>query len=436
MTGQAQAVAEPTADWITEIEPLVSRLGLVNRVSRLYGSHGFPEVKRYSANIGSGMPGEHREVHGRHGAGRSLGDPRLARAVAIAEAAERYSASEAFDGEFPSAPMVSPPGRTIDLSVLPRCAPFEYAYPDCPVSPVDGQAEIRWTKGVELCSRREVWLPAIMASYRLPRWPGEMFWYPISTGYAVHSSMTSALFAALAEVVERDSIAITWLQKLSLPRVPGTLLTADTAGLMERAREHFLDIRLFDATTDIGLPTVYALVRAPFDPTVMNSVSCATGLTLSSAAAKTILDAISVRDVLVSVTASPDESRSRSSLLTGSAAAMAHPDRRHAFDFLTGSRTQTGEDVPFAADEESGLARLIKVLRDRGLEAVAVDRTTRELAAVGLVGVAVTIPALQPMSLHPRAQFRANPRLFAAPARMGYPVLPMAELNEHPQPFT
>ena len=71
----------------------------------------------------------------------------------------------------------------------------------------------------------------------------------------------------------------------------------------------------------------------------------------------------------------------------------------------------------------------------RDMPAVVVDRTSGDLAEAGLTCVSVVIPDLQPMSLRPLAQFKAHPRLYDAPARMGYPVRPEDELNPWPQPF-
>jgi ribosomal protein S12 methylthiotransferase accessory factor len=74
-------------------------------------------------------------------------------------------------------------------------------------------------------------------------------------------------------------------------------------------------------------------------------------------------------------------------------------------------------------------------LSGKGMQVLAVNCTTRELAAVGLTAVNVIIPDLQPMSLLPLAQYRAHPRLYSAPLLMGYPSLPEEELNPWPVPY-
>jgi ribosomal protein S12 methylthiotransferase accessory factor len=49
--------------------------------------------------------------------------------------------------------------------------------------------------------------------------------------------------------------------------------------------------------------------------------------------------------------------------------------------------------------------------------------------------VRAVVPGLQPLTFHYRARFLGSPRLYEAPARMGYPVRAEAELNAWPQPF-
>ena len=51
------------------------------------------------------------------------------------------------------------------------------------------------------------------------------------------------------------------------------------------------------------------------------------------------------------------------------------------------------------------------------------------------VVVKVLVPGLMPVSFDQHARYLAHPRLYEAPARMGHPVTPEADLNPLPQPF-
>jgi ribosomal protein S12 methylthiotransferase accessory factor len=116
---------------------------------------------------------------------------------------------------------------------------------------------------------------------------------------------------------------------------------------------------------------------------------------------------------------------------------MAAPDRAPAFSFLVdGARRRIApgrETMPEGSREF--LDQLIATLSGKDMQVLVIDRTTRELAAVGLTAVNVVIPDLQPMSLLPLAQYRAHPRLYSAPVIMGYPSLTEQELNPWPVPY-
>ncbi len=116
---------------------------------------------------------------------------------------------------------------------------------------------------------------------------------------------------------------------------------------------------------------------------------------------------------------------------------MARPQMAEAFSFLVeGARERIGpERIPFPAEPAETLSALVATLFGKGMQAIAVDRTSRELAAVGLTAVNVIIPDLQPMALRPLAQYLAHPRLYEAPIAMGYPSHAEEDLNPWPQPF-
>jgi ribosomal protein S12 methylthiotransferase accessory factor len=425
-------------DWRDNIDLLVSRLGLVSEVTP-YAFRGLPDLNNCIADGGTVLPGNQlSRARPVQGIGRALGSRKSARAIAVAEAAERYAGSEFLNQPMLTSNAESVPGLTIDLSSVPRCSEEEYNQPGCPLSPPDWQLPMRWVQGVDLYSNRKCFLPAVMALWGMKPLPSENFWYQISTGYAVHTSITSALFRAASEVVERDAIAITWMQQLPLPVLAETVQDTETRALVGWAERHFMKLHLYDATTDVSLPTAYALLRAPYDRRIATTVACATGLTLRSAAWKAALDAVATKLGLSSSTSAPPATISEIAQIEDGALFMGRPEMQPAFNFLTNDndgRKISDKNVVFACNEQQGLRRLVGILGGAAMEVIAVNRTTRELASAGLVAVVVIVPKLQPMSLNPLAQLRAHPRLYSAPAKMHFRVLAEHELNPFPQPF-
>lgn len=434
----AAATGPDDGSWGDPLRRLVSRYGVVNALQCLAPARGLPGLQVAMAMLGAEAAGTAPVPGQTVGGGRALGAPGLAEALALAEAAERYAARELAGAEYTWASQDQLPGRALDLRQLPQCTDEEYANHACPVRPYDESAVIRWVRGVDFPAGEPIWIPACMATYRLPdATPAERFWYAISTGFAVHSDPVSATLSALAEVVERDAIALLWLQRLALPRIPASMAGAEARTLIDWCADHFVTARLFDATTDLGLPTVYCVLTSPHDQVLRTLVGCGTGMTVPAAAAKALIEAITLRLSKSAEGRAPTRYEDFREVADG-ARYMAVAGFESEFDFLLADRDDRPlyrERGEYAPDPLTALRRLGDTLQSLDMQAVLVDRTSAELAEVGLVAVRAVVPALQPMSLRPLARFTRHPRLYSAPLRMGYRALPPDEVNPLPQPF-
>lgn len=421
---------------IADVYPLGSPRGLGDTVASASAFYGYPVARaelRYATEID-----RLRDIRWRgefaYGLGFRVSEE--ARLKALAEAAERYSAGD-FDGPVLWSSYRDLESEALDPQRIPRCSERELAAPGCPLNVLDRAATIRWIRGVDFASQEQIWVPAIMACYRTrDPLPAESFWYRISTGYAAHSDPAEALVRGICEVIERDAIAVSWLQQIPLPVVGDEWLSTETRQLITWGRRHFIECLIFDATTDVGVPTALCLGIAKYSGNFSQTISCATGRTITSAVDKVILDAVTVRWGDSPIDDLPENAAEFRTLSQG-VRYMAVPSRRAAFDFLINDAQKRQSEERLTLPEDSGgmLAWLITTLSGKGMSVIAVDRTTHELAAAGLTAVNVIIPELQPMSLYPTAQYRGHHRLYSAPALMGYRSHPEEELNPWPIPF-
>ncbi len=430
----------PNGNLSLDLESLVSPYGVVSGVSEVIGLRGLDRVSTYCASVGSAWPGL-MEPDDTYGCGRAIDDEELARFVAIAEGAERSAGFLTFESR--TARLRELPGPAIDMTAVPRCSAREYADPACPLRPYDADLPIRWVRGLELVSMEQRWIPAVMAHYGARHeLAGEAFWNGISTGYAVHSDLVEATVRGICEVIERDMVALTWHQMLRLPRLQLTALSEEMGHLLAWSDDHFIETYLMDARSDVGVPAVYCMQRAPHDVRAQHVVAAATGRTMSEAAFKAMLETLLVRSLCYSESKpvkDPGAARFGADVEDGMRY-MGVPERAAAFDFLTEDweRRRTVHDhevTPLPQDPAQALSVLVARLAGKDMEVVVVDSTPVELANVGLCAVSAVIPALQPLSLIPRAAYLGHRRLYEAPAAMGHPCHPEADLNPWPQPF-
>jgi len=223
---------------------------------------------------------------------------------------------------------------------------------------------------------------------------------------------------------------------LPLPLISPADISPESDYLIAMAERHFAQNYLFDATTDIGVPTVYCLRVAAHDACASHVVGCAVDRDIASAAQRALLEANVISSLYYAEDAIPSKFEDFLNIEDG-ARYMAARERASAFDFLKMGASERAPAQRRKLPDEPGqaLAFLIRRLSDKGMQAIAVDRTPPELAVKGLTAVCVIIPDMQPLTMHPFAQYRAHSRLYSAPDLMGFPVRTEKELNSWPQPF-
>ena len=358
---------------------------------------------------------------------------------ALAEGLERYATTMYRKQQFVWATADELGENALDLDTIPRCSEAELADPKCPLVRPSKTERIRWVSGVCLRTGTIRQIPASLVYVFFPATAPERLCMQITTGCAAHRSYPEALLGGLLEVIERDAIALTWLQMLPLPRVEVTSVPAALAPYLERslAASRHLEHSFFNATTDVGVPVIYGVERCYADPRLTTIVCCAAALHPVEALTKVMRDIASVRTYLGQQPSPPDDLRDFCDLPHG-ASFMARAEQASAFDFLTNSSQTVTLDAIAAfgcTDVAEALRRIVQRLHELEMEVFAVDLTTDEALRAGMRVVRVLVPGLQPFAFHYRARYLGHPRLGKAPAAMGYPSREEGRLNPYPQPF-
>lgn len=436
------------------LEPLVGPLGVLDQPTVL------TSAETGSLTIGSCQAGDtaraldevaaHEAVFGR---GSELGgaggddDPDLARWTAVAEALERYCSVVQRPDQVVTATRDELGDSAIDLTTLPQLSQSELELPGQTIQNLTADAPLRWARAVRLSDAEPVWIPArLIWLYQMPGEGQDSAMATNSTGCAIHSDPDQALVNAVLEVVERDAIALLWRQALPLPEIEIDVAGSRLSTVIDTIAGAEGTLRLFDATLDVGVPTLYAVHSQPRHPRLSQIVGCASHFDPQAAAFKAAREALSCRLAVGWTLAEKPGTESLEpsgffDVMHG-AAYMAAPERSHAFDFLTGPRPAVPprrlSQLPCPEVEprpRPQLRWLLGRLARLGLDSYAVDLTTDEAREVGYTAVKVVIPGLQPVSFVTAAQYLGSPRLYQAPAACGYPVRLEPDLNPWPQPF-
>ena len=283
---------------------LVSPYGLVSQVYPLHANEADPpfhvHLGRTGHSIHEGQITFEGDIGNTDGAG-SGSDSTTAEFIAVMESLERYSSAMWDARSFLLESENNLQERFVSPNQFPRCSTAELDSGHV-LRRYDPGVPIRWVRGWSLTSGHQVWVPAIAVYLHLPYLnDSERFIRSVSTGCAVHESMRKAVLNGLLEVVERDAIALTWLHELPLPRIAagetGEFPPEALAG-WKSYRDYGIETHLFDATTDFGIPVIFALQTSDQDDDIAQLVGAASALEPAEALTKVFREMASIRIAL------------------------------------------------------------------------------------------------------------------------------------------
>jgi oxazoline/thiazoline synthase len=362
-----------------------------------------------------------------------------AKASALCEGLERYSG--AFRGDEPRQR-----ARFVDLGeagIAPNtCLLFSekqyrerevwnaagHRYDQVPL-PFDPQAEIDWTPVWSLSQERVRYLPAAYCWFNYPQPLHHAFCYGCSNGNAAGNTLEEAILQGFLELVERDSVALWWYNRV---RRPGIDLDSFHEPYLDQLREfltkHQRDLWALDVTSDLGVPAVVAVSRR----TDGGAEQILFGLGSHLDARVALLRAVTELNQMLGPVLTVPADDPAAGHLTDKAtlhwlknATRANQDwlvpldgpYRRAGDFPACRSDDLKEDVLFCQ----------KLAENQGSELLVLDQTRPE---IGLPVVKVIVPGMR----HFWARF-APGRLYDVPVQLGWLKQPRSEEELNPIPM-
>ena len=441
---------EPSSNSLRRVRQLRSPYGLVSQTIPLYPAEGDPQFSIYTSTLDDPSSVLETQRNWSHdssqgnfdGAGGAI-DPERAQDISIVESLERYTSCSWDSDSLVFAREDELGDAAVSPSRFPQCSASELSSPEASLVTYDPRLPIRWQRAWSLTRQKEVYVPANTIYLRFPMYSrSELFTHSISTGSAAHSSIKDAVLGGLLEVIERDSISLTWLQKMRLPRVTINQdeLQKDVLEYYKVANSTNLEVQVFDATTDFGVPVLDAVQLSEYDPVLSQIVAATCDIDPQQALAKIYRELSSLRIALKAHAQSNSQqgpSKGGVSVI-GGAIYQGNRGRRHVFDFLLeGERPSIPLDDVGKRPAE-GIDQLkwtVNQLENVGAEVIAVDITTDEARQVGMHVVKVLVPEAMPLSFVHNARYLGTRRLYDVPRFMGHTVYDEAHLNHEYQPF-
>lgn len=417
--------------------------GIIDHTMRIPCISGDPRLVSYgvrSVNLRA-LTGDDYEPQG---AGCALNKESAFRA-AVGETIERYCSAfvnrdECIYGSYGALSERYSLAEPSEFSLF-HAKQFKDAFFSSVVHPFTVEVELTWTKSYSLTRGSYRYLPAqcVYLPFSLDK---ELITMGVSTGLSAHSSFYQAVLNGLYEAVERDAVAIAWLQGLSQRKVViAPWLQQYIDGIYPTA----YDWHLFDVTTDIQIPTIFGFCLGRAEYGDFMAVGAAARATYAEALRKT------VREVGQSVqnfryllaqrsgsTACCDDYRRLNSFDDHSYLYLVSPEAKGMLRewIAQESAWPLAEDLRERfADVKEEVRWAVENVSSRGCEVLVKDLTTVDARQLGLYVVKVFSPQLVQLSGDYRFYFKGGRRLYNVPGMLGYPSRGYEELTPFPHPF-
>jgi ribosomal protein S12 methylthiotransferase accessory factor len=128
--------------------------------------------------------------------------------------------------------------------------------------PFDPQAELEWTPVWSLTHRKPRYLPTAYCYFAYPLHNDPLFCESSSNGNAAGNTLEEAILQGFFELVERDSVALWWYNRV---RGPGVDLDSFAEPYLDELREflrhHHRDLWVLELTSDLEVPVFVAASR-------------------------------------------------------------------------------------------------------------------------------------------------------------------------------
>jgi bacteriocin biosynthesis cyclodehydratase domain-containing protein len=295
-------------------------------------------------------------------------------------------------------------------------------------APLSPDAEISWTPVWSLTRRETRHLPTALSYYQYVDPGVEPFAIACSNGNAAGNTVEEAVLQGFFEVVERDSVALWWYNRVRRPGIdldsfgePYLKEVRTALGRMNR------DLWAVDLTADLGVPVFAAFSRRQDRGPERILIGFGAHLDARIALLRAVTEVSQMLSWVSPMESDPpqalEDAETMSWLRTATIASEPYllPDPaqplRRASDYQRPSSDDLRDDVLHCQS----------LVERRGLEMLVLDQSRKD---VGLSVVKVFVPGLR----HFWARF-APGRLYDVPVQLGWRTEPLGEDQLNPVPF-
>lgn len=422
---------------------VVNELSFIKRINRIYQYHDEPKFYQYSAAIRvdqNETDGHTRDVW--KAGGSSMFSEKLAFLKCLAEAIERYSSMVYKQKDFIYCRFSELKETGVNPLLFAKFSDQQRLDEDFRRFIYDDLTPFTWTSATSLLDGKKSLIPAQLAylNYKTVTDEERLIDIPISTGTAFGRSESEALLHGFFELVERDSFAITYMNRVPCPKVDLEFINdVRIQYLLDQMRRYRLSVHMMDITTDLAIPTFAAVVinETGIGPAVQ--VGIKSHLDPIHAMVGAFQESLHTRcwmRYLYENEKEKYEVNDISEINSFEQRGMYWyaPNMIKNLDFwIMQKTTPLKHSVSDTSSKAEKVEHIKQLLISKNYQAYYVDLTPEVIKKTGCRVIKVVSPDLQPHYFNEKYKMTGGKRLRTVPAILGYRGLD--KLNKIPHPF-
>ncbi len=290
------------------------------------------------------------------------------------------------------------------------------------------QAQIEWSPVWSLTRETTRYLPTAFCYYSYPSRPDQDYCRGCSNGNAAGNCLEEAILQGFLELVERDSVALWWYNRLRMPAVDLDSFQEPHLGrLASFLKTQQRDLRALDLTSDLDIPVFAAISRRTGGASeqIMFGFGAHLDPRIALLRAVTELSQMLVHLLQVPVDELSKHFSEKDTLQWLQTARLAD----HPYLLPCNGPARRHDDYPrcWSDDLKDDILLCKSRIEALGLEMLVLDQTRAE---IGMPVVKVIVPGLR----HFWARF-APGRLYDVPVKLGWLAQPRTEEELNPVPM-
>lgn len=340
-----------------------------------------------------------------NGGGASFIEESIAKKKAVGEALERYCGSHVFKKITRSSfnkfkEEKADPRRFIYFKDSQYTKDFFY-------KKINLNQEIDWIRGYSLTENRKKFVPAFATylGYNRSVNEKEVFTPTVSSGLALGENLDEAIMRGILELIERDSIMLTWLLRKPPHRLDlQTIKMPQLVSLRNKLLAEELNVEICLLDTGSCAISIIAIVYDPQKKVPYVNFGFSTGHTIQEVAFKALEEAVMMRNTaeLLATDKETQINKLQSSevkTFLDHVVFYLHPQNGGNWKFFFKNKRESLSNLEkrFDSNNNVTLEDIIKKLSNDNKEVIYVDLTNEEVSAMGYKVVRVLVPELQPL---------------------------------------